>query len=135
MRRGFGAGGVMLLLCLSYHQLPCIIRGTLPPRLPRERASRSRATLRIPGKPGPGRPPVHNETWSKVSVVLFDRQIHDLDRLSRDMRAKNGKTMNRAEIIRALIDGLIESGMDVAGAGSEADLRARVARRLGTPYR
>ena len=40
-----------------------------------------------------------------------------------------------AEIIRALIDGLIESGMDVAGAGSEASLRARVARRLGTPYR
>lgn len=43
--------------------------------------------------------------------------------------------MNRAEIIRALIDGLIDSGMDITGAGSEADLRARVARRLGTPYR
>ena len=68
-------------------------------------------------------------------MVLFDRQIHDLDRLARDMRVKNGKTMNRAEIIRALIDGLIESGMDLAAAGSEADLRARVARRLGTPYR
>ena len=78
---------------------------------------------------------MHHETWSKVSVVLFDRQIHDLDRLTKDMRAKHGKAMNRAEIIRALIDGLIESGMDVAGAGSEADLRARVARRLGTPYR
>jgi uncharacterized protein (DUF2342 family) len=82
---------------------------------------------------GPGRPPVHNETWSKVSVVLFDRQIHDLDRLTKKMRSKSGKAMNRAEIIRALIDGFIESGMDVAGAGSEADLRARVARRLGTP--
>jgi hypothetical protein len=78
---------------------------------------------------------VHNETWSKVSVVLFDRQIQDLDRLTRDMRTNHGKTMNRAEIIRALIDGLIESGMDVAGSASEADLRARVARRLGTPYR
>ena len=78
---------------------------------------------------------MHNETWSKVSVVLFDRQIQDLDRLTRDMRSKNGKTMNRAEIIRALIDGLIESGMDIAAAGSEADLRARIARRLGTPYR
>ena len=76
---------------------------------------------------------MHNETWSKVSVVLFDRQLHDLARLTNDMRAKNGKAMNRAEIIRALIDGLIESGMDVAG--SEADLRARVARRLATPYR
>lgn len=70
-----------------------------------------------------------------MSVVLFDRQIHVLDGLAKDMRDRNGKGMNRAEIIRALIDGLIESGMDVAGTGSEADLRARVARRLGTPYR
>jgi hypothetical protein len=43
--------------------------------------------------------------------------------------------LNRAEIIRALIDGLIESGMDVTAADSEADLRARVARRLGSLYR
>jgi hypothetical protein len=96
---------------------------------------RLRAPMRPQGKARPGRPPVHNETWSKVSVVLFDRQIHDLDRLTKDMRDRNGKAMNRAEIIRALIDGLIESGMDIAGAGSEANLRARVARRLGTPYR
>jgi hypothetical protein len=104
------------------------------PRTSRERTPRTRSGARSHGK-GPGRPPVHNETWSKVSVVLFDRQIQDLDRITRDMRVKNGKAMNRAEIIRALIDGLMESGMDVAVSGSEADLRARVARRLGTPYR
>jgi hypothetical protein len=86
-------------------------------------------------KPGPGRPPVHSESWSKVSVVLFDRQILHLDRLTTDIRGKNGRFLNRAEIIRALIDGLIDSGMDITSAGSEADLRARVARRLGTPYR
>jgi hypothetical protein len=86
-------------------------------------------------KPGPGRPPVHNETWSKVSVVLFDRQILHLDRLTTDIRGKSGKFLNRAEIIRALIDGLIDSGMDITTAGSEADLRARVARRLGSPFR
>jgi hypothetical protein len=63
-------------------------------------------------KIGPGRPPVHNETWSKVSVVLFDRQILHLDRLATDIRGRSGKVMNRAEIIRALIDGLIESGME-----------------------
>src|SRR5438105_5436056 len=86
-------------------------------------------------KPGPGRPPVHHETWSKVSVVLFDRQIHHLDRLAVDIRGKSGKALNRAEIIRALIDGLLDSGMDVSSTASEADLRARVARRLGTPFR
>jgi len=94
-------------------------------------------SLRAPAKsrPGPGRPPVHAETWSKVSVVLFDRQIQHLDRLTANIRGKNGKFLNRAEIIRALIDGLIDSGMDITSTGSEADLRARVARRLGTPYR
>jgi hypothetical protein len=82
-----------------------------------------------------GRPPVHQETWSKVSVVLFDRQIQHLDRLAMDIRGRSGKMINRAEIIRSLIDGLIDSGMDVTSASSEADLRARVARRLGTPFR
>jgi hypothetical protein len=92
-------------------------------------------TARPITKAGRGRPPVHQETWSKVSVVLFDRQIVHLDRLATDIRGKSGKAINRAEIIRALIDGLIDSGMDVTGSGSEADLRARVARRLGVPSR
>jgi hypothetical protein len=112
----------------------CIIGDGLP-RTTRERASRARAPVRPQAKAKPGRPPIHSETWSKVSVVLFDRQLHDLERLSRDIRARNGKSMTRAEIIRALIDGLIESGMDITTSDSEADLRARVARRLGTPYR
>jgi hypothetical protein len=70
-----------------------------------------------------------------VSVVLFDRQILHLDRLGTHGRATARKALNRAEIIRALIDGLIDSGMDITAAASEADLRAKVARRLGTPYR
>jgi hypothetical protein len=78
---------------------------------------------------------VHSEAWSKVSVVLFDRQVTQLDQLAVDGQGRAGKVLNRAEIIRALIDGLIDSGMDIATAGSEADLRARVARRLGTPFR
>jgi hypothetical protein len=84
---------------------------------------------------GRGRPPVHSETWSKVSVVLFDRQILHLDRLATDIRGKSGKVLNRAEIIRALIDGLIDSRMDITATGSEADLRGRIARRLGTAFR
>jgi hypothetical protein len=94
-----------------------------------------RTAARSLAKPGPGRPPVHSETWSKVSVVLFDRQILHLDRLTREIRSKSGKLVNRAEIIRALIDGLIDSGMDITPATSEGDLRARIARRLGSPFR
>jgi hypothetical protein len=97
---------------------------------------RSPAKTRNGGtKASRGRPPVHQETWSKVSVVLFDRQILHLDRLSTDIRGKSGKVLNRAEIIRALIDGFIDSGMDITVSGSEADIRARIARRLGTPFR
>jgi hypothetical protein len=86
-------------------------------------------------KAGRGRPPVHSETWSKVSVVLFDRQILHLDRLATDIRGTSGKVLNRAEIIRAVIDGLIDSGMDITATASEADLRGRIARRLGSPFR
>lgn len=82
-----------------------------------------------------GRPPVHSETWSKVSVVLFDRQIVHLNRLLTENRNANGRPLNRAEIIRALIDGLIDSGLDISATASEADLRARIARRLGSPFR
>jgi hypothetical protein len=40
---------------------------------------RPRASNTTPGRNGRGRPPVHQESWSKVSVVLFDRQIAHLD--------------------------------------------------------
>jgi hypothetical protein len=86
-------------------------------------------------KPARGRPPVHQESWSKVSVVLFDRQIAHLDDYGNRRPKIKGRALNRAEIIRALIDALIESGMDITAVRSEADLRARVARRLATPFR
>ena len=76
---------------------------------------------------------MHQESWSKVSVVLFDRQIAHLD--ENGGTNADGRPLNRAQIIRALIDGLIESGIDMAAVTSEADLRARVARRLATPFR
>jgi hypothetical protein len=122
-----------LLLCLCYQQFAVIIRSI------NGVAHKSRKTA-VAAKPrerhrGRGRPPVHSETWSKVSVVLFDRQIVHLDRLATDIRGTSGKVLNRAEIIRALIDGLIDSRIDVTTTGSEADLRARIARRLGSPFR
>ena len=96
--------------------------------------SKVKASAAAPNAPR-GRPPIHRETWSKVSVVLFDRQIVHLDRLVTDIRGKSRKVLNRAEIIRALIDGFIDSGMDANGFGSEADLRDKIARRLGASLR
>ena len=76
-----------------------------------------------------------SEAWSKVSVVLFDRQIRHLDQLTAGVRGRTGKVFNRTEIIRALIDGFIDSSLDIATSRSEADLRAKVARHLGSPFR
>jgi hypothetical protein len=94
---------------------------------------RQRTTASAPPRPGRGRPPIHQESWSKVSVVLFDRQIAHLDTfgITRRPRRKH-PPLNRAAIIRALIDALIDSGMDIGAATSESDLRSRVSRRLGS---
>ena len=63
--------------------------------------------------------------------MLFERQVVHLDNVATTIRRKSGKPMNRAEIIRALIDGLINSRLDLTGIESEASLRAHLARRLG----
>jgi hypothetical protein len=78
-----------------------------------------------------GRRPSHTEHWTKVTVVLFDRQIVFLDRLGADIRAASGAAISRAHVIRALIDALGESDLDLTGTRSEADLKAVLTARLG----
>ena len=77
-----------------------------------------------------GRRPSHTEHWTKVTVVLFDRQIVFLDRLGADIRAASGVAISRAHVIRALIDALGESDLDLTGTRSEADLKALLTARL-----
>ena len=81
---------------------------------------------------GPGRPVAHQESWKKVTTVLFNRQIVFLDRLGADIREQSGKSMSRAEIIRALIDALEGSGLDITGVRSEDELKNLILSRLGT---
>src|SRR5678815_1590405 len=78
-----------------------------------------------------GRRPPHTEHWTKVTVVLFDRQIVFLDRLGADIRAASGVAISRAHVIRALIDALSESDLDLTGTRSENDLKAILTARLG----
>jgi hypothetical protein len=78
-----------------------------------------------------GRRPSHTEHWTKVTVVLFDRQIVFLDRLGADIRAASGVAISRAHVIRALIDALSESDLDLTGTRSESDLKAILTARLG----
>lgn len=91
------------------------------------------ASTRTPAEPkrGPGRPPVHDEAWTKVTVVLFNRQIVFLDRLAANIRAQSGAAISRAQLIRAFIDALSDGDIDLTTARSEQDLKAILLARLG----
>ncbi len=79
----------------------------------------------------PGRPRVHVESWTKSTVVLFDRQILFLDALAASIRAKSNVPISRAQLIRALLDALADSDLDLTLARSEADLKRTIFARLG----
>ena len=83
------------------------------------------------GKRKPGRPPVHEEAWTKVTVVLFNRQIVFLDRLAANIRAQSGAAISRAQLIRAVVDAISDADIDLTTATSEADLKATILARLG----
>ncbi len=92
----------------------------------------ARTSRKPPGRPRArrGRPRTHREAWSKVSVVMFDRQVAELDRLTNTIRNKTGATLTRAEVIRSLLDALGESGLDVTTVASGAQLKRMLAQKL-----
>ena len=77
-----------------------------------------------------GRPRTHREAWTKVSVVMFERQVLELDRLTHAIRSKTGATLTRAEIIRSLLDALDESRLDITTVASGAQLKSMLTQRL-----
>jgi len=81
-------------------------------------------------KKRPGRPPVHDESWSKVTVTLFNRQIGLLDRIGADIRIASGSSVSRSEILRAMIDAMAEAEVELTTAKSEADVKAIIAKAL-----
>lgn len=79
-----------------------------------------------------GRPRTHREAWTKVSVVMFERQVLDLDRLTNTIRGKTGANLTRAEVIRALLDALSESRLDVTSIVSGAQLKRMLLQKLSS---
>lgn len=77
-----------------------------------------------------GRPPLHEETWTRATTILFDSQIHWLDTLAANIRLKNRKSISRAELIRALISAAIESGLDLSNITTEEDLKNFILKKL-----
>ena len=84
-------------------------------------------------KRGPGRPPIHDEDWTKVTVVLFNRQIVFLDGVAASIRANTGAAISRAQLIRALVDAVAEAKIDLTQAPSEAEMKTALLARLGVP--
>src|SRR3954464_12539325 len=79
----------------------------------------------------PGRPPVHDEAWTKVTVVLFNRQIVFLDRLAANIRAQSGAAISRAQLLRSLVDAVADADIDLTTSTSEADLKTTLLARFG----
>ena len=99
---------------------------------PARTTDRFARTKRAPaGTRKPGRPPVHEEAWTKVTVVLFNRQIVFLDRLAANIRAQSGAAISRAQLIRALVDAVADADIDLTSATSEGDLKTTILSRLG----
>lgn len=92
----------------------------------------TRTTRRTVARPHAkrGRPRTHREAWTKVSVVMFERQVLELDRLTAAIRAKTGANLTRAEIIRTLLDALSESRLDVTSVVSGAQLKRLLSQKL-----
>jgi hypothetical protein len=61
---------------------------------------------------------------------MFERQVIELDRLTTVIRSKTGANLTRAEVIRALLDALDESRLDVTSVVSGAHLKRLLAQKL-----
>jgi len=100
--------------------------------IPAKSADVGARTRRAPsGARRPGRPPVHEEAWTKVTVVLFNRQIVFLDRLAANIRAQSGAAISRAQLLRSLVDAVADADIDLTASTSEADLKTAILSRLG----
>lgn len=71
-----------------------------------------------------GRPIKHLEAYHKVTTVLLHKHVHFLDNLTPDMHFKTKKYgVRRSSIIRALIDALCDSEIDISRLGTEEEIK------------
>jgi hypothetical protein len=75
-----------------------------------------------------GRPVEHKEEWSKITVVLLDKQIHWLDQLASNIRLNTKSAISRAELIRAIIASIEESGVELSQLKSENEIKDHLLR-------
>jgi len=76
------------------------------------------------------RPPAGTSIENKLTVILPPGQVDFIDRLCLEIRSKTKAKMKRTEIIRALIAGLMGSGLDLTSLRTEEDIAAAIQERL-----
>lgn len=70
-----------------------------------------------------GRPQEHTESMTKVTVILLDRQRDWLDQLALNIRTKTKASISRAEILRAMVSAIEDSGIDLSETRNESEAR------------
>jgi hypothetical protein len=100
-------------------------------RLPKvKKAAPGAAPGAAPVKRGRGRPPVTAEPVTNANVLLLSRQIIALDQFSVDVRRATGGKVNRAAIIRAAVEALLQAGIPPADVRTDADILPAMLSRL-----
>lgn len=70
-----------------------------------------------------GRPQEHNESWSKITVTLLDKQIHWLDQLASNIRFNTKVAISRTELIQAIIAAAEESSADLSRLKNKTEIK------------
>jgi hypothetical protein len=68
------------------------------------------------------RPGSSVESWSKITVVLLDRQVAYVDGIAVDIRLRHSVAISRAELIRGLIEAVVQSGLDLSDASTSEEM-------------
>lgn len=73
----------------------------------------------------------HTESYSKQTVVLFDRQLGFLRHLQADVQTATGKKVSISEMLRALVEVLEAAGVEPDEAAGEEELKRALLQRMG----
>lgn len=69
------------------------------------------------------------EAYQKVTVCLFDRHVNYLDRVALAVREHTGRSLRRAELVRAIVDQAAAAGLDPKGKDFDRAIKALFTRK------
>lgn len=73
-----------------------------------------------------GRPVKHDDKVTKVSSMLFLRQVGKLDEISTKIRMSSGRVIDRSDILRAVLDAVEPWKMDFSECITVDEVRDKV---------